>query len=253
MPGDKPTLLIFTLGPEADSCRRPLVPGRLRPAEVALRRRCLEAALEAGGAAGCRVKVSSPQPLALPDGVEPLPQRGATFAERLRRAIRDARAGEGPLLIIGADVPGLRTDHLRAALDHLRRDPGAVVVGPSPDGGFYLLASARPLDDELRAVHWCGPDALSSLLAALRARDHRAILLESLGDLDRPADLEGWLARRAAAGAAWRELRRLLRRLLEALRRPPAPVSIPKPLPAFVPVRPGRAPPRAGRRPWPAP
>jgi hypothetical protein len=257
MTDPRPTLLIFTLGAAAERARRPLLPAAAGAAELELRQGCLDAALAAGREAGCRLEVAVPcpgegsAPPSLPPGVHLAGQRGACFGERLERACAAAaRRGAGPLVVVGTDVPGLAAAHLRRALAVLADDPDAVVLGPSPDGGFYLLASARPLPRLASRARWCRRDTLASLRRSLAAEGRRVVLLPPLADLDRRRDLERWLAasrRRAAPRTAPHPaLRRLLRRLaavLAALRRPAAWRPPPRLRPAPVAVRSPRAPP----------
>lgn len=236
------TLLVFTLDAARERARRRLLPARLGGWELALYRECLDAALAAGRANRCDLKVCAPRRLELAGDVEQLPQPGRGFGTRLRRAIDGQRPAPGaPLVVVGADTPGLEAGHVAAALTRLAERPDRLVVGPSPDGGFYLLAAARPVDELLGEVSWRRRDTLASLLAAARARGIEVALLAPLADLDRAADLDGWLGRSAAAAPAWvRQLAALLRRL----RRPLLPPILGRPLP--VPVRPlaARGPPR---------
>jgi 2-phospho-L-lactate guanylyltransferase (CobY/MobA/RfbA family) len=243
-----PTLLVFTLGASRDAERRRLLPARLRPLEVGVHEACLEAALDAGRACGCRLEVCSPAHLDLPEDVHYADQTGSGFGLRLERALGDAfERGEAPVLVVGTDVPGLGARHLARALESLAADPDRVVLGPSPDGGFYLLAASRPIPGLGTAVRWCRPDTLRSLVRALRAAGRPVTLLDPLEDLDRPADLDRWLA--ARSGHAFREIRwralvSLLRRALAAARRP-LPAVTPGLRPAFAAAVAGRSPPAA--------
>lgn len=237
-----PTLLVFTRGPERDARRRRLLPERDAPLTGHLFAVCLAQALAAGRANRCRLAVSSPAPIELPDDVEPIGQEGRGFAERLGGALAATRPA-GAWLVVGSDVPGLRETHVARALAALRADPAVVVVGPSPDGGFYLLAARQPLGDLLAEVRWCGRAALASLRRAARRRALRLVLLEPLADLDRPSDLERFAAT-ASLGAVWSLLRDAVAALLVARRRACAFVS-PTAL-ELLPLRraAGRAPPR---------
>jgi hypothetical protein len=147
-------------------------------------------------------------------------------------------------VVVGGDAPGLTAGHLAAALDRLAADPDRVVAGPAPDGGFYLLAAARPLDGLADGVRWCRRDALRSLRRLAAAAGRGLTLLPPLADLDRPADLDRWLARAAAVPASWRRLAGLLRRLLDLLRRPAVPPRLGRARPAPVAVAAVRGPPR---------
>jgi hypothetical protein len=237
-----PTLLVFTLGPGVESARRGLLPGPLRGVEAEVWQSCLSAALEAGRAAGCELEVCSPAPLDLPEDARHVPQVGDGFGSRLEKAL--SRSFDGPLLVVGTDVPGLAARHLSQALSLLAEDSDRVVLGPSPDGGLYLLAASRPIAGLAGATRWCRRDTLAGLLRALRSAGRPVVLLEPLADLDRRADLEAWAAGQDARWQGWQRLLRLLRRLLSGLRRPAVPRLVGRPRPALVPVRAGRAPPR---------
>jgi uncharacterized protein len=146
-----------------------------------------------------------------------LPQRGSGFGERLENALTDARAlGYREIVVVPGDVPRLGTAELARAFALLAERP--VVLGPSPDGGVYLLGFAgdpRPL---LAGVRWRG----ASVFAELARRAGTPGLLEPLEDLDRAADLCR-LARRP-------DLEPELTRLLASLRAArPAPPRSPAP------------------------
>ncbi len=241
---DKPTLLVFTLGPECESSRRGLLPAPLRTAEAELHRQGLQRALAAGRQAGYRLVVSSPQPLDLPPDVELLTQRGCSFAERLHTSMRALQvAGENaPLLVVGTDTPDLHVGHLRAAVDLLAASSRTVLLGPSHDGGFYLLATRAPLDRELAAVRWRRRDTRRCLEAALRRGQRPVEHLEPLRDLDRSCDVERWLkADSASAATIW--IRQYLRALLAAWRRPVVPAAVHAPDFVLTAVVAGRDPP----------
>jgi glycosyltransferase A (GT-A) superfamily protein (DUF2064 family) len=246
MKTSRPSLLVFTLDPARDCARQRLMPAGFESLERVLRQRSLEAALDAGAATGCSLEVSSPLPLDLGERAHWAPQRGGSFGERFRQALRGAyERSNGPLVVVGSDVPGLGREHLAAALERLGAEPDRVVLGPSPDGGFYLLAANRPLDAELGEVRWCRRDTLRSLIAALRSSGLEVCLIAPLEDLDRPQDLFAWLASGAAARQArWQRFTQLLLRLLTALSRPLTIATLGAPRAALALPATGRAPPR---------
>ena len=262
------TLLVFTLGARGDGRRKRLLPAALRDRETALYRACLDEALAAGRGAGCRLEVCSPAGVELPADARAVGQAGSGFGERLARAFDAALSRTaGPVVAVGTDTPGLARDHVERALERLRqapRDPGSapgaprgrgddagrdrVVIGPSPDGGLYLLASTRPLGDLLRRVRWCRRSTLAHLRRLLRRAGLSVVLLEPLADLDRRRDLERWVARhrRHRGGPDDRPTERAalaIGRALSALRRPFRPMALGRPSRTPAPVRRGRAPP----------
>lgn len=224
-PSPRPTLLVFTLGEDQESRRRQLLPQAHHPLERRLHRVCLDAAIDAGRRLGLEIEVSSPLAVELPAGVRQERQRGRSFGSRFRHALTGAFArGGAPVVLVGSDTPALGAEHLRHALAALEDDPDRVVLGPAPDGGFYLLAAARPLDEALGAVRWCCRHTLASLKRALRRQGREVVLLPSLADLDCRRDLERWLARAgrelARGLAVWRRLVDRLLAILADLRRP---------------------------------
>jgi glycosyltransferase A (GT-A) superfamily protein (DUF2064 family) len=173
-----------------------------------------------------------------------VPQPGGSFGARLEGALdgvfsRDA----GAALVVGSDVPGFAARHLEQALAALAEDPERVVLGPSPDGGFYLLACSRPIAGLAGATRWRRRDTLRGLVRALRAAGRPVLLLDPLRDLDRRADLDLWLAAGPGAVGPWRGLARTLARLLAGRRRPAIPARLGRPRPACTPAAGGRAPP----------
>ena len=243
LPGSTPTLLIFTLGAPTECARRRLLPGG-HALENEIWERCLAAALEAGRSSRCRLEVCSPAPLDLPDGARGVPQPAGSFGRRLEQSLLDSFSrGAGPLVAVGTDVPGLAARHIARALAALDADPDSVVLGPSLDGGFYLLACGRPIAGLAGATRWRRHDTLRGLIRALRAAGRPVVLLEPLLDLDRRADLEQWLAGWSGSDVSWRDLTRSLDSLLACQCRPPAPDRVGRPRPAQLVRSAGRAPP----------
>lgn len=254
----RPTLLVFTLGASSERLYRRLLPGRLDDVETAFHRSCLDAALAAGRAAGCRLIVATAAGVDLPVDVRRVAQRGRSFGARFRHAVAEAEAtADGPLVVVGTDTPDLSVAHLLETLDRLTAAPSRVVVGPSADGGFYLLGAATSLTGRLDDVRWRWRGTLRSLQGALAHHGLETTALEPLHDLDRPRDLTQWLAgrqgqHRASAKhpllSAWSP--RLtawvfaLRRALADLTRPPAPRILGRARASVPTVRRGRAPPR---------
>lgn len=120
-----------------------------------------------------------------------LAQRGATFGERLLNALSDTEArGYTEILVVAGDVPGLSARTLSEAFEALAL--GRVVLGPSPDGGAYLLGlsagdvAARAV---LGLVRWQTAHVALDLVRLLHAERRAVALLGALTDIDRRADL----------------------------------------------------------------
>jgi 2-phospho-L-lactate guanylyltransferase (CobY/MobA/RfbA family) len=113
-----------------------------------------------------------------------LAQRGSGFAERLANAFADARArGYEEIVAVPTDVPRLGTRQLAAAF---RRLAGAdVVLGPSPDGGAYLIGCRTDPAGLFAGVRW----RTCRAFADLAANAGSPAVLDPLEDVDRRADL----------------------------------------------------------------
>ena len=142
------------------------------------------------------------------EGLQALPQRGATFAERLWNAFADVRAlGYRDVVAVPTDVPELSRTELGAAFDGLATCD--VVVGPSPDGGVYLLATRENVEDRLSAVRWLTSSVFADLCREARASGLGLAALPPLADVDSLRDLSA-LARGTTDPVVTEVLRRLL-------------------------------------------
>ncbi|MBT0957493.1 glycosyltransferase [Alphaproteobacteria bacterium KMM 3653] len=122
------------------------------------------------------------------------PQGGGDLGDRMARMMR--RAGPGPVMVIGADIPGITPAHIAAGFAALGRHDAA--FGPAPDGGYWSVGLARgghiPAG-MFQGVRWSSEHALADSIATLPAR--RIALLATLRDVDRAADLAACDSRRA--------------------------------------------------------
>ena len=139
-------------------------------------------------------------------------QRGSHLGERLENALEEAWAKAfGPLLVVGTDSPTLPLAFLEKALEALGR--ADVVLGPSEDGGFYLLGLAHPQPGLLRDISGSTAAVLQETLANVKGLGLTVEMLPPWYDIDSPPDLSR-LARelasepqRAPQTAAWLEKR----------------------------------------------
>lgn len=119
-----------------------------------------------------------------------------TDGEQFGAAVTAAfAAGDEPVIVAWPELPVWRPEHGAGALGDLAGGC-AVSLGPMFDGGFYLVALARPipsllaLDDDA----WNGPDPVGLAAEAARAEDMAVGLLRSERRLRSPADIAAVLA-----------------------------------------------------------
>ena len=99
-----------------------------------------------GGAPAAGVAVYTPVGIEaafdglLPDGFVMVSQREEGFGGRLLGAVEDLLAvGYGSVCLIDSDSPTLPAASLAAAVEVLAQPGDRVVLGPSEDGGYYLI------------------------------------------------------------------------------------------------------------------
>jgi rSAM/selenodomain-associated transferase 1 len=142
--------------------------------------------------------------IAVPAGVREGRQAEGDLGVRLAAACAAGlEAPEDAVVLVGTDCPDLRPRHLAAAFMALADHD--VVVGPSHDGGYWLIGLARPLPALFEDIPWGGPEVLARTLERAHHARLRVATLETLSDLDTPADLvrrvTDWLAAPAAERA----------------------------------------------------
>jgi glycosyltransferase A (GT-A) superfamily protein (DUF2064 family) len=108
---------------------------------------------------------------------------GQRIARMMTRGLIHAPAA----VAIGADSPMLASVHIEAALELIRTNDA--VVGPSRDGGFYLLALRQCPPGLFASLPWSTGETGQALTKRLEEHGFTIAQLEPLFDVDTPADL----------------------------------------------------------------
>jgi rSAM/selenodomain-associated transferase 1 len=128
-----------------------------------------------------------------------LPQQGADLGERMSAAFDEAfRRGARRAAVVGTDVPWVTREIVADAYGAL--DDADVALGPTSDGGYYLLAVDRPRPELFRGIAWSTPSVLASTVDRAGALGLGVRMLPELPDIDTIDDLR----------AHWEALRPLL-------------------------------------------
>ena len=122
-----------------------------------------------------------------PRGVGRWPQGGGDLGERMGRVFRVAPPG--PVVIIGADIPGVSRGDIASAFSALG---GAdAVIGPAEDGGYWLIGLSRggrrAPAGLFAGVRWSTEHAMADTIASLG--DARVATVRRLRDVDTADDL----------------------------------------------------------------
>jgi rSAM/selenodomain-associated transferase 1 len=114
------------------------------------------------------------------------PQGRGDLGDRMGRILR--HAPKGPVLIVGADIPGITPALIAKAFAALGRHDA--VFGPAPDGGYWLIGLKRSRAIRagvLDGVRWSSQHALADTRACLP--DCGVAFIDVLQDVDTVADL----------------------------------------------------------------
>ncbi|MFB6265321.1 MAG: TIGR04282 family arsenosugar biosynthesis glycosyltransferase [Bradymonadaceae bacterium] len=112
------------------------------------------------------------------------------LGERMRRGFdRCFRAGAERVTALGADSPTLPPRTVARGFEALRSGDVDAAVGPSFDGGYYLLALDEPRFDLLEGIPWSTPEVLARTCRRAADRGLRCQLLAFWYDVDTFADL----------------------------------------------------------------
>jgi rSAM/selenodomain-associated transferase 1 len=107
----------------------------------------------------------------LPPAFALIPQRGDTFGERLLYAAQDIIAsGYASVCLIDSDSPTVPAVAFKQAIAELRRPGDRIVLGPSNDGGYYLIGLKQPHPEPFTNITW----STATVAAETRERCHQA-------------------------------------------------------------------------------
>ena len=137
-------------------------------------------------------------------------QRGADLGSRMAAAFAaHFRDGVERVVVVGSDCPGLRPRHLREAEAALAAAP--VVLGPSADGGYWMVAQRAPGVDLFAEIPWSVPTTLAATQQRLRKIGVQWSEFGTLSDIDTEADLLAALDDDAVPESVRRRLRHIVR------------------------------------------
>jgi len=114
-------------------------------------------------------------------------QEPGDFGTRMYTAFLTAfQRGCRRAVLIGTDIPELRSDHLRQAFDALSEND--LIIGPSRDGGYWLIGLNRPAR-LFEGIKWGTDTVFAQTLALADGQGLRIKQLDTLTDIDTGEDL----------------------------------------------------------------
>lgn len=117
-----------------------------------------------------------------------LPQQGNDLGKRMYGAIKEAFSeGYSPVIVIGSDSPSLQPSHIDKAFEALKT--ADVCLGPSRDGGYYLIGTHRPHKELFEDIPWGENKVFATTLERARGVGLKTSILPGWYDVDAPDDL----------------------------------------------------------------
>jgi hypothetical protein len=190
-------LAVMAKAPRAGTVKTRLCPP-LGAADAAELARCfvLDAVERADSVAGVRPIIAY-APVEARDEFEALTpdlvligQRGGDLGKRQGAVVEDVIAlGHDAVLLMGTDSPTLPPETIDEAVSLVMAPEVDVVVGPTEDGGYYLIGVRTPCPALFEGMPWSTSTVLSLTLDRARGLGLRAVCLPTWYDVDTGADL----------------------------------------------------------------
>lgn len=112
-------------------------------------------------------------------------QRGNLFGERLLAAAEDILAcGFGSVCLIDSDSPTVPAAAFEAAVAALAQPGDRIVLGPSHDGGYYLIGMKRAHPEPFTNITWSTGTVLAETIERATAANIEVVLLPLWYDVD---------------------------------------------------------------------
>jgi rSAM/selenodomain-associated transferase 1 len=115
-------------------------------------------------------------------------QSEGDLGDRLEKVLRLALKRKPIVLAIGADSPGLPAAYLENARQALAT--ADAVLGPSADGGFYLIGLKNCPVGVLEGIQWSHSTTLAATVHKLEQFGMKTVLINPWFDVDSHEDLE---------------------------------------------------------------
>jgi uncharacterized protein len=150
-------------------------------------------------ASGCAAGVISYTPVGdegffdnlLPGDFALIPQRGDGFGERLLATAQDLLScGYGSVCLIDSDSPTVPAAAFEQAIGELQKEGDRVVLGPSEDGGYYLIGLKCAHPEVFADIAWSTSSVFAETVAAAKAAGIEVVVLPLWYDVDDGETLE---------------------------------------------------------------
>ncbi len=153
-----------------------------------------------------------------PQSTGDLGQRLRSFFEKQFQRQCVGTEGSFPnVVVMGADCPGINPRIIREAFIRLQKT--SVVLGPSRDGGYYLLGMNQPHWELFQGIAWSTDQVWGQTIDCLDRLAVTYEVLPQLGDVDTATDLKQLISEWSPDPLLEPSQRELLRDLVAELAR----------------------------------
>jgi rSAM/selenodomain-associated transferase 1 len=119
------------------------------------------------------------------------PQPSGDLGARMEHCCAELwRRGHSSAILLGSDLPPVPAGIIKQACSSLAPAKSRVVLGPSRDGGYYLIGLNQPTPEIFRGMIWSQPRVLSETLERLFRLGIEAYILPEWFDVDTAEDLD---------------------------------------------------------------
>jgi len=108
------------------------------------------------------------------------------LGEKIIHALKYVRERHQKIIIIGSDCPELMPSDIITTIDLL--DQVNFVLGPSEDGGYYLLGCREIVPEIFESISWSTSSVLRETVAKIESKGLSYSLLRTLTDIDTEED-----------------------------------------------------------------
>lgn len=115
-------------------------------------------------------------------------QSAGDLGDRIKAAFTEVFDQCDRAIIIGSDCPQLKPEHIHEAIEKLNTHN--LVIGPSLDGGYYLLGIDKYYPYLFEDIEWSTETVLERTLDKAHTKGLSSYRLESLSDVDYIEDWE---------------------------------------------------------------
>lgn len=122
---------------------------------------------------------------------EVVPQHGANLGARMMHAFEMAFSQKHEkVVLIGGDCPEITPEILESAFEKLNGND--LVLGPSQDGGYYLIGLKKPEPKLFENMQWSHERVLEETIQRAKTLRLKVAFMPVLRDIDHLADLNAF-------------------------------------------------------------